>query len=146
MASLTYTDAVGAVKAWIDSRTATLTGVGNPLQKGAATKVLTTPACFAYLEETTAFQGGGAESPDTYAGIGAQVYGPTRESATLAATALAEELTAFMLAGRPATVTLNDGSLAQLLTADDITGPSWFPDENDTPRLLVQFSVQVRPI
>jgi hypothetical protein len=141
----TYTDAVGAVKAWIDSRP-TLVGLGNPLQKGAATKVLTTPACFAYLEETTTFQGGGPENPDMLAGIGAQVYGPTREAATLAAVALAEELSAFALAGRSAVVTLHDGTQAQLLVADDITGPSWFPDEDDTPRLLVQFSVQVRPI
>lgn len=141
MTALTYTDAVGAVKAWINGNAA-LSGLGNPLQKGATTKHLigAASACYAYLEETTTTQGGGAENPDMFASIGAQVYGGTREAATLAAVALAEELTQLALSGRPASVTG-----ATILVADNITGPSWAPDETDTPRLLLQFDVQVRP-
>ena len=140
MAAQTYVDAVGAVKAWINSRTATLVGVGKPLQKGAHTKHIrgALSACYAYLEEGSSLQTGGAENPDMLASVSAQVYGGTREAATAAAVALAEEVTGG-LAGRAASV-----PGAQLQVADDITGPLWAPD-GDMPRLLVQFSVWCRP-
>lgn len=142
MTALTYTDAVGAVKAWINSRTTTLVGPGKPLQKGATTKHLTgaAHACYAYLEETGTVQGGGAENPDMLASIGAQVYGGTREAATLAAVALAEELTAVLNGPR-----VTAGS-AVLLAVDNVTGPLWAPDEYDTPRLIVSFTVALRPV
>lgn len=135
----TYVDAVGAVKAWINSRTATLVGAGKPLQKGAHTKHIrgALSACYAYLEEGVSAQVG-AENPDMLAAVSAQVYGGTREAATTAAVALAEELTAE-LAGRRASV-----PGAELLVGDDVTGPLWAPD-GDMPRLLVQFTVWCRP-
>jgi hypothetical protein len=40
MVAQTYVDAVGAVRAWINGRTATLVGLGHPLQKGAHFKRL----------------------------------------------------------------------------------------------------------
>lgn len=140
MTAQTYVDAAGAVRAWINSRTATLVGAGHPLQKGAVLKHLdgALSACYAYLEEGLSFPDGAAENPDMFASIGAQVYGGTREAATAAAVALAEELVTE-LAGRQASV-----PGATLFVADNITGPSWAPD-GDVPRLLVQFTVRVRP-
>ena len=137
--AVTYTDAVGAVRAWINSRT-TLVGLGHPLQKGAHFKRLdgAADATYALLSEAASYRSNGAEAPDMMAVIDAQVYGGTREEATAAAVALAEELSTG-LAGIPAAVA---GAVLQV--ADDFTGPLWAPD-NETPRLTLTFTVRVRP-
>lgn len=137
----TYVDAVGAVMEWVNSRTATLVGVGNPLQKGAYAKQLTgaADACYAYLSALPASQTGGAENPDMLARISAQVYGPSVLAVANAAAALADELGSG-LEGRWADVTG-----ARLYVGDDISGPSDQPDF-DLPRQVVDFSVVVTPL
>lgn len=139
--AVVYADAIRAVAAWINSRTTTLVGDGYPLQKGAHFKHLdgAAAACYALLEAAPAYLGGGAESPDMMAQINAQVYGGTLEAATAAAVALAEEI-ATQLTGVPATA---GGAL--LMVADDISGPTYAPD-GDFPRLLVTFTVCLRPV
>lgn len=137
----TYVDALGAMRAWIDLRTATLVGAGNPLQLGAHLKKISggQPVVYAYLEEQLSRRSDdGAENPDMLAALSAQIYGGTREAATLAAVALAEEMSAE-LDGRPASV---PGAL--IMAVDDIQGPAWFPD-GDLPRLLLNWTVRVRP-
>lgn len=139
--ALTYVDSVAALREWINGRTSTLVGYGHPLQKGAHLQHLegATPATYALLEELPASRSLDApESPDMMAVISAQVYGGTREAATAAAIALAEELSST-LTGAAVGVT---GGL--LLVVDDIQGPTWAPDA-DLPRLLVQFTVRLRP-
>lgn len=140
MTALTYADSVAAVAAWLNSRTATLVGNGNPLQKGAHFKYLegAAGATYALLEEGASFHSQSAESPDMMAQLSAQVFGGTRQAATLAAVALAEELSTG-LAGTPAAA---PGAL--LLIADDIQGPTWAPVA-DFPRLIVGFTVWLRP-
>lgn len=139
--ALTFVDAVGAAQAWINSRTATLVGLGNPLQKGAHLRHLegAASATYALLEELPATRSfDSPESPDMMATISAQVYGGTREATTAAAVALAEELSTQLM-GQPADVTG-----ATLMVCDDIQGPTWVPDD-DYPRLLVQFTLRLRP-
>jgi hypothetical protein len=133
-------DAVGAVRAWINSRTATLVGLGKPLQKGAHFKRLdgAADATYALLTEGPTTLGGGAENPDMNASLLAEVYGGTREEATAAAVALAEDLSST-LAGIPV-----DVPGARLYVADDLTGPLWAPD-GDLPRLTLTFTVRMRP-
>lgn len=141
MTALTFADAAGAMRLWILSRTATLVGVGNPLQLGAHLKRIDggQAAAYALLEELPGSRSlDSAENPDMMATISAQVYGGTRETATAAAVALAEELST-QLQGVPASVA---GAL--ILAVDDIQGPTWAPDA-DVPRLLVQFTVRLRP-
>jgi hypothetical protein len=138
----TYVDSVSVIRAWINGRTATLVGAGHPLQKGAHLKHLdgAASATYALIEEITALRSDdAAEDPDMMSVLSAQVYGGTREAATAAAVALAEELSS-QLCGCQAAVT---GAL--IFVADDIQGPTWAPD-NDVPRLIVQFTVRVRPV
>lgn len=139
--AVTYVDAVGAVREWINGRTATLVGVGHPLGLGAHLKHVqsATPVVYALIEELSSTRTtDSAESPDMDAFLSAQVYGGTREAATTAAVALAEELSTE-LNGRQVTI-----GGAVLCVADDFSGPSWFPD-GDTPRLLLSFHVRMRP-
>jgi hypothetical protein len=141
MAARTYVDALGAMRAWINSRTATLVGPANPLRSGAHLKHLegATPGTYAYLEELPAFRSvDSPENPDMMATLSAQVYGGTREAATAAAVALAEELST-QLCGCSASV-----AGATIFVSDDIQGPTWAPDQ-EVPRLIVQFTVRVRP-
>lgn len=141
MTALTYADAVGAMREWINSRTTTLVGVGFPLQQGAHLKRISggAPAAYAYLEDGVSFRSDDSpESPDMLASMSAQIYADTREAATAAAVALAEEIST-QLDGRPWPVTD-----AILLASDDIQGPSFVPD-GDRPRLLLNWSVRVRP-
>lgn len=137
----TYVDATGAVAAWINGRTATLVGPGMPLRHGAHLTHIKVPApeTYAYLEElsTTRTSDDSPENPDMLAVVSAQVYGGTRKAATDAAVALAEEL--LTVAGAPISVT---GAL--LLVADDVQGPSYAPD-GSVPRLVLQFTVRIRP-
>lgn len=141
MTARTYVDAVGAMSAWINARTTTLVGPGMPLQLGAHLKKLGggQPATYAFLEEQFPFRSvDSGENPDMMAVLTAQVYGGTREAATTAAVALAEEISTE-LDGRPAYV-----PDAVLFAADDIQGPSWLPD-GDLARLLLNFTVRMRP-
>jgi len=143
--ALTYTDGLAAMRAWINSRTDTLVGPGNPLQLGAPLKKVQggQPATYAFLEEGFTVRSSDApESPDMMAVLAAQIYGGTREAAGTAAIALAEEIST-QLCGTPATVDM-DESRALLFVSDDITGPSWFPD-GDLPRMLLGFTVRMRP-
>jgi hypothetical protein len=137
----TYVDAVGAAKTWINGRTDTLVGEGNPLQKGAEAKPLdgAATACYAYLSVVGTTHFGGAENPDTAARLSAQVYGPNTRSVALAASALADEITTE-LAGRWA-----DVPGARMYVADDVDGPSDQPDGN-LPREVVDFTVILTPI
>jgi hypothetical protein len=139
----TYVDAMGAMRAWMNSRTDTLVGPDKPLWLGAHLKVLGAgePKAYAYLEEnfsTRSLDSG--ENPDMLASLSAQVYGNTREAATIAAVALAEELSTE-LEGRETPV---PDAGAILYAVDDITGPSWTPD-GDRPRLVVTWTVRARP-
>jgi len=141
MVAQTYVDAVGAMAAWINSRTDTLVGYGNPLQLGAHLKRLSggEPATYALLEEQVSVRSADAgENPDMMAGLSAQIWGGTREAAGRAAVALAEELST-QLCGCQASV-----PGAVLFVSDDIQGPSWFP-EGDTPRMLLNWTVRMRP-
>ena len=136
----TYVDALGAMKFWINNRPG-LVGIGMPLQEGAHLKHLkgVAPATYAFLEEQLSTRSTDAgENPDMMAALSAQVYGGTREAATAAAVALCEEIST-QLCGCAANV-----PGATLFVADDIQGPSWFPD-GSVPRLLVQWVVRVRP-
>lgn len=128
---------------WINSRTATLVGVGHPLQQGAHLKKISggAPAAYAYLEEGIAFRSADSpENPDMLASFAAQIYAENRKAASLAATALAEELST-QLEGRETAVT---GAGAVIYAVDDIQGPAYVPD-GDRPRLLLNWTVRVRP-
>jgi hypothetical protein len=141
MVAQTYVDAIGAMAAWINSRTETLVGYGNPLQMGAHLKKLAggEPATYAFMEELFSTRSeDGAENPDMMASLAAQVYGGTREAAGAAAVALAEELST-QLCGCQAAV-----AGAVLFVSDDIQGPSWSPD-GDAPRMLLNWTVRMRP-
>lgn len=147
MTNKTYVDALGAMRAWINSRTDTLVGQGKPLQLGAHLKVLLggQPATYAFLEEQFSSRSQDApESPDMMAALSAQIYGGTREAATAAAVALAEELST-QLEGRGQTVTVDSGVSVLLMVSDDIQGPAWFPD-GAQPRMLVNWTVRMRPV
>lgn len=143
MAARTYVDAVGAMKEWINSRTTTLVGPGHPLQQGAYLNhvKVAAPVAYAFLEEQTSVRADDSpENPDMSASLSAQVYGGTREAATLAAVALAEELSTQLCGCQ----VLVPGAAALIWVADDIQGPTWVPD-GDVPRLLVNFTVRIRP-
>lgn len=142
MIARTYVDALGAMRTWINLRTATLVGDGHPLQLGAHLKKISggQPVVYAYLEEQFSLRSDdSAESPDMMAALSAQIYGGTREGATVGAVALAEELSSE-LDGRPASV---PGAL--ILAVVDIQGPAWLPD-GDLPRLLLNWTVRLRPV
>jgi hypothetical protein len=141
MTARTFVDALGAMRGWINSRTTTLVGQGRPLQLGAHLKKLSggEPATYAFLEEQLSTRSADApENMDMVAVLSAQVYGGAREAATNAAVALAEELSTE-LEGRSQTV-----GAALVMVTDDVQGPSWFPD-GDIPRLLVNWTVRLRP-
>lgn len=141
----TFVDAVGATREWINSRTSTLVGPGNPLQKGAHLRELEGAAdtCYAYL---TLLPGtgttGGAESPQMLARISASIYGPTVEAITNASVALADELLTG-LAGQWTTVGAG-AKAVQIWVGDDITGPADVSDGN-LPRHVVDFTLIMQP-
>jgi hypothetical protein len=146
MAGKTYVDALGAMRAWINSRTATLVGIDKPLQLGAHLKYVMggQPGTYAFLEEQLSYRSAdGPESPDMMATLSAQIYGGTREATALAARALAEEISSS-LEGIGQTVTVGADTVL-LMVSDDIQGPSWFPD-GSLPRMLLNFTVRMRPI
>jgi hypothetical protein len=142
MTARTYVDAVGAMREWINAQEADLVGPGNPLQLGAHLKKLAggEPAAYAFMEENISLRSeDSAESPDMMAQLTAQVYGQTRESATIPILALAEKLSSTF-DGRPAAT-----STATILAIDDIQGPTWLPD-GDLPRLLLNWTVRLQPL
>lgn len=145
--TISYVDAVGAMRSWINSRTTTLVGVGHPLQMGAHLKLLTgaASASYAYL---TLLPGTylplGAESPVIISRISAQVYGPSLEAVTFASVALADEICEG-LKGNPQVVTLPSGAQVKLWVSDDLTGPSDLPD-NDVPRHLLDWNAVMTPV
>lgn len=133
------------MRTWINSRTSTLVGAGNPLQKGAPLRRLQGAAdtCYAYL---TLLPGtgavGGAESPQMLARITASIYGPTIEAITNASMALADELVTGL---NGQTVIVGDaGKQVQIFAADYIDGPSDVPD-GDLPRHVVDWSIILQP-
>lgn len=141
MVAQTYVDAVGAMMAWINSRTATLVGEGKPLQMGAYLKFQRggDPVTYVLLEEQFSSRSDdSAENPDMIARLSGQVFGGTREAAAAAATALAEELSTQLCGCQTAVPG------AVLFVSDDIQGPSWFPD-GDQPRMLLNWTVRMRP-
>jgi hypothetical protein len=138
----TFVDAVGALKDWINGLTATLVGAGKPLPMGAHLHELRggATACYALLSVIGSGTANGAENPDHRARISASVYGPTMESATLAAVGYAEALLA--LDGRPTAMT---GATCLVCDVDSITGPLWSPDRVG-PRLLVDADFLLRAV
>lgn len=143
MSALTYADAAGVMAAWINSRTESLVGDGNRLQMGAHLKhiIASEPVVYAYLTEQIATRSDG-ENPDMLSVLSAEVYGGTRQAATLGAVALAEEISTWLV-GIPVYV-VTDAGAAWIQTADDIQGPQWLPD-GDHPRLLVTWTARIRP-
>lgn len=143
---ISYVDAIGAFREWANSRTATLVGVGKPLQKGVHLRHLigAGSACYGYLTLLPGtYNPLGAESPVIIFRISCQVYGPTLEAVTAASMALADEI-CEQLKGRPQTVTLPSGDLVKLHVADDMNGPSDLPD-GDYPRQIMDFNVIMSP-
>jgi hypothetical protein len=141
----TFVDAIGATRAWINSRTTTLVGPGKPLQKGVHLRELDGAAdtCYAYLTMLPGTGlGGGAESGWMTARVSAQVYGPSLEAVTTASVALADEI-ATGLCGQWAEVTVG-GNPVRIWVGDDITGPSDLPDGN-LPRHIVDFTLIMQP-
>lgn len=147
MALTTYVDAVGAARAWINSRTSTLVGPAHPLAKGAHLRALegAQDKCYALLTLLPGTgPGASAEGGLMAARIEAQVYGPTLEAVTNASIALADELVTN-LCGRSVTVTVGPNADAvQIWVGDDVTGPSDLPD-NDLPRHLIDFTLVLQP-
>jgi hypothetical protein len=140
-----YVDAVGAFRDWVNSRTDTLVGPGNPLQKGAYLRDHegTPDKCYAVLtllSGTTAL--GAAESPQMYARISASIYGPTIEAITRASIAYADEIVT-QLAGQRVTVR-DSGDGVQIWVGADVVGPSDLPDGN-LPRQIVDCTVIMQP-
>ena len=143
MTARTYVDALAAMREWINSRTTTLVGPDKPLWLGAHLKKLSggEPRAYAFIEEQFSLRSADSpESPDMQAVLAAQIYGGTREAATTAAVALAEEISTN-LEGGPVTVA---GVGAVLYAADDIQGPTWLPD-GEVPRLILNWTVRMRP-
>jgi hypothetical protein len=138
-------DAIGAARAWINSRTDTLVGPGKPLAKGAHLRELDGAAdtCYALLTLLPGTGiGGGAESGWMNARISASVYGPTLEALTKASVGLADEIATY-LAGQWTDV-MAGGQTVRIWVGDDITGPSDLPDGN-LPRHLVDFTLIMQP-
>lgn len=129
-----FYDAKALVRAWINSQTATLIGVGKPLQLGAhlaKPRPLRSPSkgAIAYLSNLP-----GSESPDLpeapmqRARISAQIYASTQEAVDTAAAAYMNAL--IGLRNPP-------GGVSPVLRfVTDIAGPNEVPD-GDWPRVVV---------
>lgn len=133
---MTYVDAEGVVKNWVNAQTFDLVGEGHPLPKGALLNRLqgAAPAAYVALSLVGGTPDMGAEDPDHRARISGSVYGRTKEAASTAAVAYANKVAGLALTGSPL-VTVQ-GALVRLLTADSIVGPLWLPDL-DEPRYVV---------
>lgn len=135
-----FVDAEAALASYINSLTASLVGEGKPLTKGAHLHELRGAAtvCYALLSVISGGATLGAENPDHRARISAQIYGPNKESATLAAVGYANALAD--LDGRPVAMT---GATCLVVDPDSISGPLWSPDRI-LPRLLVDADLYLR--
>jgi hypothetical protein len=145
MAALTFVDAVGAARAWINSRTTTLVGGSNPLAKGAHLRELDGPGdkCYAYLNlQTGGGADGGAEGGWMRARIAAEVNGPTLEAVTKASMALADEIVNGLIT--PTVVTVN-GEQVIIQQVDELSGPFDFNDFSDLPRHVIDFTLILMP-
>lgn len=141
----TFVDAVGAVRTWINSRTTTLVGEGKPLSKGAYLRDHDGAAdrCYAVLTLLPSTgAAGAAESPQMFARVEAQVYGPTIEAITNASMGLADEISTG-LAGQW-TVVGSGSAAVQIWVGDDISGPYDLPDGN-LPRHVLDFTLVMQP-
>lgn len=138
-----FVDAESVVRAWLNSRTGTLVGVGNPLPLGVHLRALRSPdrGAYAIMERIGGFDDRGDAPIDT-ARLSFQVYASTKEAAAIAATALANELRTG-LDGTQRTVVV-DGATRRILGVDSITGPSFYPD-GDEARYVVDALILVTP-
>lgn len=134
-----FVDAEGVVARWVNAQTTDLVGPGRPLPKGATLRRLhgAAAACYAWLALVGGAPTWGVENPDQRARVSAQVYGPTKEAAAVAAAAYANAVAAL----DGTSVTVAGGAL---LVADNLTGPLWAPDR-DEPRYLVDADFYLRP-
>ena len=128
-------DAEGAVRDWINGRT-DLAGEGMPLTHGAHLGRLRSPASgtYAYLLRIGGTRALTAERPVDQARISATVYGTTKETACLAATAYTTALEE--LDGIPTRM----GPLAVCVTVDNISGPLPI-DDHETNREQYRYVV-----
>lgn len=138
-----FVDAEAVIRAWINTRTVTLVGQGNPLPYGCHLNRLRSPQAGAYavLERIGGFDDPGDAPIDT-ARVSFQVYASTKQAAAVAATALANELRTGLDGSQQALAV--DGATRRLLTVDAITGPSFYPD-GDEDRYVVDALVLLTP-
>lgn len=131
-------DVEGALRDWINSLVGDLVGVDTPLMLGAHLRRLRSPArgCYALLSRV----GGTGDWNDNAdrARISAGVYGPTKESALLAAIAYANRLRTI------GTVQPVVGNV-RLRVVDNMTGPTYVPDI-DEERYLIDADIYVLPV
>lgn len=130
----THVDAARCAREWINSVTG-LVGVGLPLGIGAVFRnregAATVP--YVFLVETSADVWGGSEHPSMRGTISHQIYGPTRESASDGAVALAQALI-DLSQGHRAVLPVSG---ATIVGADNVDGPMWLPD-GEEPRYVVE--------
>lgn len=138
-----FVDAEAVVRAWINSRTATLVGAGKPLAHGCFLNPMRSPdrGAYAKLERIGGYDDPG-DAPVDHARVSFQVYASTKQAAAIAATALANELRTG-LDGTQQTVVV-DGVTRRLLGCEGITGPSYYPD-GDEDRYVVDALILVTP-
>lgn len=134
-----YLDVEGAIRDWINTQTATLTGPGHPLPLGAHLRQLRSPyrGSYALLSRI----GGGpdplADANVDQARLSASIYGTTKAAAAAAAAAYANLLAAQTGSPQPITG-------GRLLTITDIAGPQYIPD-GDEERYLVDAVFHIQP-
>lgn len=128
----TYLDAAAALKEWVNDVSG-LAGTGGPLPLGASLNRRDGGAnvAYGYVVELPSSTWAGAENPSMLGRLSLQIYGPTREAASVGATAYCEALLSLQLGNR---VTLPSG--ITIVGCDSIDGPSWLPD-GDEPRYVV---------
>lgn len=155
MPAAVVADAEGALKAYVNSLTLTLVGVGKPLALGMwlgdgprGTDRPRAPQRGAY--GVLSRVGGNPRATDAapwdWPRLSASIYGVTRQQALTAAAAYANELLA--LDGAPVRVEWTGpddvARVVTVLVVDSITGPLWVPD-NKEPRYTVDAIVVCTP-
>jgi hypothetical protein len=129
-----FVDSEQCLREWAMTRTATLVGAGKPLTNGLHIGRVSSPGSGTWAEISRV--GGTLEASGAFdqPRMSAQVYGPNRESALAAATALATELAAIQAA--PAQ------TAAGRVAAAFNVNITWAPD-NTHARYLVGFEAWV---
>jgi len=124
MTNAVFVDAEGALRDWINSVSG-LTGQGNPISLGAHLKPLRSPASGSYVRLLllTSSPELTAERPIGRARVSGTIIGGTKEAASKAATAYANQLAS--LKGEPVLM----GSCLCLI-ADNIVGPQAINDQD----------------